>query len=74
MKLPMPEPRVSFGGDVVLDDHYLGSVGEGPSGWWARISIDLRTPGKPFEAGGMDKRWKAVRWLVFHALDWRTAP
>lgn len=74
MKLPMPEPRVSSGGDVTLPDQYLGHVGEGPGGWWARVSTDLRAPGKAFEAGGMDKRWKAVRWLVIHAIDWRTAP
>lgn len=72
MKLPMPEPQVSRDGTVTLHGAVAGDVGRDADGlWWARVDGSRRKLGQPFEAGGMVKRWQAVRWLIIQVVDWR---
>ena len=73
MKIPMPEPMVSRDGAVTLHGQICGQIGRHSDGrgWWARVAPARRKDGKAIEAGGMLKRWQAVRWLVIQVVDWQ---
>lgn len=76
MKIRMPEPKVANDGTVTLPhaNPVVGSVGKNKRGWWACVETTRRKLGMPWMAGGMRSRHNAVRWLLAHALDWRTYP
>lgn len=78
MKIEMPEPKVGRDGVVTLmigrQLQRLGMVCQTNLGWWAEVDEDRRHVGWAYAVAGLRTQHQAVRWLVIHAIDWRTYP
>lgn len=74
MKIKMPEPHVARDGSVSIKLQIIGDVWRDEHGWSAKVRESRRVLGRLWGAGGMKTRAQAVRWVVIHALDWRTQP